>query len=244
MEPAALIELFDNVAAAIRTQLDHLADWGRADGHDGQYQHDVVADAVAVPMLVAAGLGVVSEESPPKPPTNGIIAVIDPIDGSTNASMGLPWFATSICAIDDEGPLAALVVNQAIGVTYTAIRGQGAWRDGVRIAPSTCEVLGDAIVILNDAPPAHMGWRQYRVLGAAALDMCAVADGTADAFVDFGTGLAAWDYLGALLVCQEAGAVVGQISDGDLLDISPAARINPVAAATPALGDALISAAT
>ena len=194
-------------------------------------------------MLVAAGLGVVSEESPPRADINGIVAVIDPIDGSTNASMGLPWFATSICAVDQHGPLAALVINQAIGVTYTAIRGAGAWRDGARIAPSVCDRLGDAIVILNDVPPKPIGWRQYRVLGAAALDLCAVADGTADAFVDFGTGLAAWDYLAALLICREAGAVVDQIGGGDLLEISPTARINPVAAATAGLRDALISAA-
>ena len=104
MEPAALVDLFEDVAAAIRAGLDELADWGRADGHDGQYQHDVVADEIAVPMLHAAGLGVVSEESPTRDADRPIAAVIDPIDGSTNASIGLPWFATSICAVDVTAP--------------------------------------------------------------------------------------------------------------------------------------------
>lgn len=243
MEPAALIDLFDEVATAIRAELDALSDWGRAHGHDSQYTHDVVADEIAVPMLTAAGLGVVSEESPAQDSTNGIIAVIDPIDGSTNASMGLPWFATSICAVDDDGPLAAVVVNQALGVSYRAIRGEGAWRDDARIAPNPTTELADAIVILNDLPPQHLGWRQYRVLGAAALDMCAVADGTADGFVDFGVGLSPWDYLGALLVCVEAGASVGRFAGGDLLDVSPTATVQPAVAATPELLAALIDAA-
>lgn len=242
MEPAALLDLFAEVAAAIRADLDGLADWGSADGHEGQYQHDVVADAVAVPMLTAAGLGVISEESPPVTTDSGVVAVIDPIDGSTNASMGLPWFATSICAVDADGPLAALVVNQALDVSYTAVRGEGARRDGARIAPAPTTDVSDAIVVFNDLPPRHLGWRQYRVLGAAALDLCAVADGTVDAFVDLGTGLAPWDYLGGLLICQEAGASVTALHGADLVTVDPTARLQPVAAATAELGDELLRA--
>lgn len=241
MEPAALVELFDDIATAIRAGLDELADWGKADGHDGQYTHDVVADDIAVPMLIDAGLGVVSEESPRRDTDRPVVAVIDPIDGSTNASMGLPWFATSICAVDPDGMAASLVVNQATGVTYTAIRGEGAWRDGDRISPTTCDELGDAIVIMNDVPPAGLRPRQYRVLGAAALDICAVADGTADAFADYGVGLAPWDYLGALLVCQEAGAAAGSFAGADLVDLSNGARHNPVVAGTAPVRDALLA---
>ncbi len=244
MQPAALVDLFGSIASAIRVGLDGLSDWGSADGHPGQYQHDVLADFIAVPMLTDAGLGVLSEESPPVGANNGIVAVIDPIDGSTNAAMGLPWFATSICAVDEHGPLAALVVNQATGVTYTAIRDEGAWRDGASIAPSPCTSLTDAIVILNDLPASHLGWRQYRVLGAAALDLCAVADGTADAYADLGVGLHPWDYLGAVLVCEEAGAAVGSIGTADVHDASPSARANVVAGATSALCDSFTAALT
>lgn len=240
MEPAALVALFEEVATAIRAALDELADWGRADGHDGQYQHDVVADDVAVPMLLDAGLGVVSEESPTRDPDRPVVAVIDPIDGSTNASMGLPWFATSLAAVDADGLVAGVVVNQALGVTYSATRGGGAFRDGARIAPSTCDTLADAIVIINDRPPAGFSPRQYRVLGAAALDMCAVADGTADAFADYGVGLRPWDYLGALLVCQEAGVAVGSFSGEHLVEASDMRR-SPVVASSPAVRDAIVA---
>ncbi len=43
------------------------------------------------------------------------MVVIDPLDGSTNASRGVPWFATALCLVDDDGPAVALVANQAIG---------------------------------------------------------------------------------------------------------------------------------
>lgn len=230
MDPPALIDVFAEVAAAVRAALDNLSDWGRASGHPGQYQHDVVADNIAVPLLLDAGLGVVSEESGTHEGGRPVLAVLDPIDGSTNASIGLPWFATSICAMDASGPLASLVVNQALGTTYTATRGAGAYRDGYRIAPSSCEDLSDAIVVVNDLPP-RLGSRQFRVYGAAALDLCAVADGTFDGFADCGVGLAPWDYLGALHICLEAGAVFTSADGSDLMTTDPEVRHRVIAGA-------------
>ena len=63
--------------------------------------------------LTGNGLGVLSEESGRHHPDRAITVVIDPVDGSTNASRGIPWFATSLCAVDTDGPLAALVINLA-----------------------------------------------------------------------------------------------------------------------------------
>jgi fructose-1,6-bisphosphatase/inositol monophosphatase family enzyme len=241
VEGASLLELFTNVAGAIRAALDGLDDWGSAPGHAGQYRHDVVAGDVAVPMLTGAGLGVLSEESGPHTSDHPIMVVIDPIDGSTNASVGLPWFATSICAVDGDGPLAALVVNQALAVAYTAIRGEGARRNGDLIAPAHTSRVEDALLVFNDWPTERIGCRQFRALGAAALDMCAVADGTVDGFVDFSGGLSPWDHLGASLICAEAGASVASVGGHPMLDLRHDARTRVVAGATPELCSALAS---
>ena len=72
-------------------------------------------------------------------------------------------------------------------------------------------------MVFNDLPTKHFGWRQYRSLGSAALDLCKVADGSFDAFVDMGEGLALWDYAGAALICKEAGA---KITDSESNPIS------------------------
>ena len=244
MDGDSLIDVFTEVATAIGSALESLDDWGSADGHPGQYRHDVVADEIAVPMLLDAGLGVISEESGPHLTERLIVAVIDPVDGSTNAAIGLPWYATSICAVDAEGPLAALVVNQALDVAYTAIRGEGAARNGSAISPSATTAVADSVLVFNDLPHRHLGWRQFRVYGAAALDLCAVADGTFDGFIDFSSGLSPWDHAGAVLICREAGATVSAVAGSNEHDTTQTARTRIVAGATAALCSTLVGLAT
>jgi fructose-1,6-bisphosphatase/inositol monophosphatase family enzyme len=96
---------------------------------------------------------------------------------------------------------------------------------------------------LSGFPPRHLGWRQYRTLGAAALDLCAVADGRLDAFVDcHADAHGPWDYLGGMLMCLEAGVPVGDAFDRELVVVDHRARRTPVAAATPELYDELVAA--
>ena len=74
------------------------------------------------------------------------------------------------------------------------------------------------------------------MLGAAALDLCAVAEGVLDGYaVVGGSQLGSWDYLGGMLVCTEAGAVIAESQGRELVTLDHTARRTPVAAATPAL---------
>jgi myo-inositol-1(or 4)-monophosphatase len=239
----SIVEVLHQVVTAVGDRLSRLRDWGPASGHDGQYRHDVVADEVAVPILAGAGFGILSEESGLHHPERALLAVLDPVDGSTNAARGLPWWATSACVVDADGPLAAVVGDQASGTRYQAVRGGGATCDGVPIRPAGCRRLDEALVAFSGFPGRYLGWSQFRAIGAAALDMCAVAAGKLDAFAAGGYhALAPWDYMGALLVCREAGAVVGERSGEELVIRRPGPRRQPVAAATPELLEALIEA--
>ncbi|MBL8778470.1 MAG: inositol monophosphatase [Acidimicrobiales bacterium] len=230
-------------ADAVADALAPLADWGPSGERLGQYRSDLVADAAVHAVLARAGVGVLSEESGARGLDARVVVVVDPLDGSTNASRRLPWYATSLCAVDADGPRASLVRNLVSGRTYEAQRGGGALVDGEALAPTGCTDLGDAVVGLSGLPPRHLGWRQFRAMGAVALDLCAVADGTLDAFVDCSPDAhGAWDYLGALLVCREAGVPVVDAVDRELVVLDHAARRTPVAAATPALLDALVEA--
>jgi fructose-1,6-bisphosphatase/inositol monophosphatase family enzyme len=232
----SLLGALHDAASAVRAALDSLADWGLSGSSRHQYRHDVVADEAARAVLARAGLGVLSEESGTHDAEAGVLVVLDPVDGSTNASRGLPWWNTSLCALDADGPRAAVVVDQVHGSRFEAVRGGGARCDGRPIAPSTCSAVGDAVVGLNGYPRAHLGWKQYRALGATALDLCAVAAGVLDGYVDCTRrGSAPWDYLGGLLVCQEAGAVVADAGGADLVVRHGGERRVPVAAATPPL---------
>lgn len=230
---ASILAALHDTVTVVRSELDGLEDWGRAPGHEGQYRHDVIADEAAVAVLDKAGFAVLSEESGLHHPERRLLAVIDPVDGSTNAARGIPWWATSVCVLDHDGPLAAVVANQVSGTRYEASRGGGATCGGSPIRPSGCQRVENAIVGFSGYPATYFGWAQYRSLGAASLDMCAVAAGNLDAFVaPRRHPLSPWDYLGAVLVCEEAGAPVADLAGEDLVTRSSAARRAPVAAAS------------
>lgn len=236
MDDQGLLEVLHDAATAVAEALDGLGDWGPAGTKEGQYRSDLVADGAALDVLVSAGLGVLSEESGLTGGDRAVVVVLDPLDGSTNAARGIPWYATSLCAVDADGPRAAVVVNQASGVRFEATRNGGARRDGGPIRPSDCSSLGSAIVGFSGYPTSCFGWSQYRGLGAAALDLCAVAEGVLDGYaVVGGSSLGSWDYLGGLLICREAGAVVGDSQDRELVTLSHTDRRTPVAGATEGL---------
>jgi len=204
MDGPAALALLDEAATAIASTLGGLDDWGLAGTKPGQYRSDLAADDVAVAILSAAGVGVLSEESGRHDDDRDVTVVLDPLDGSTNASRGIPWFATSLCAVDGDGPLAALVINLVGGTRYEAVRGQGARCDGRAIRPSGATVLRQSLVALSGMPPGWLGWKQYRTLGACALDLCAVADGSLDGYVEEGVNL--WDHAAGGLIARIAGA--------------------------------------
>jgi fructose-1,6-bisphosphatase/inositol monophosphatase family enzyme len=126
-------------------------------------------------------------------------------------------------------------------VRYTAVRGEGAWVDGTTLKPSTTETLDRSVIALNGLPARPVGWRQFRALGSSALSLCDVAAGNIDGFLDcFPDQHRAWDYLGGLLVCREAGAAVVDAGGRELVVADPDVRRRLVGAGTRPLLDALI----
>jgi myo-inositol-1(or 4)-monophosphatase len=235
----ALLDLLQATATAIATALDEVGDWGLAGTRAGQHFSDLAADEAALEVLAGAPVGVLSEESGLHHPERSVLVVVDPLDGSTNAARGIPWYAISLCAVDGDGPRVALVVDLPRGRRYQAVRGAGASVDGRPLRPSACLRMADAVVGLSGFPAQHLGWKQYRALGALALDLCAVAEGTLDAFIDCSwSAHGPWDYLGGQLICREAGASIADAEGRDLADreeLGPSIRRTPVAAGTPEL---------
>ena len=236
MKDEDLLDLLREAAAAVRMALDTVEDWGPSGRKVGQYSLDLVADAAVLEVLGRAEVGVLSEESGFHHPERELWVAVDPVDGSTNASRRLPWFASSLCVLDGDGPRVALVVNLATGDRFEAIRGQGAWQNDAPIAPTTCPSLDQAVLGLTSCPPVPVRARQVRALGAAALDLCAVAAGSLDAYADFSrSSHGPWDYLAGVLVCTEAGAYVAEANGRELVAKGIDDRRAPVAAATESL---------
>lgn len=163
--------------------------------------------------------GVLGEEGGERSGTSGVRWILDPIDGTVNYVYGIPQYAISIAAEYHGVIVAGVVRNPATGEEWTATRGGGAWRDGVRLTGPNASTVDQALVGTGFAYSAQIRARQARVVsalmgevrdirrfGAAALDLCAVAEGRLDAY--FEHGLNAWDRAAGGLIAGEAGVVV------------------------------------
>ena len=236
-------EIHDALRAAADAVVEALSTFsgsGLSGKRRTQYELDVVADDAACEVLLDRGLAVFSEESGASG-VGPITVVIDPVDGSTNTDRGIPFSCISLCALDADGPLVSLVRSLTTGVTYEATRGGGATRDGVAISSSATKDPAAAIVGVNGILPGHQGWAQVRTMGAAALEICLVADGALDAYLQAGgAAIHPWDYLAGLQIAEEAGAQVLSIDGDDLMIVADVPR-RPLVAGTQELADRLLA---
>jgi fructose-1,6-bisphosphatase/inositol monophosphatase family enzyme len=247
-----ILAVLRQAAGVAHTVASTVTDWSMSGAAAGQYRADVAVNNAVLEALGAFGCGILSEESGttgnvpayPSDLRDELVIVVDPLDGSTNASRGIPWYATSLCAVDARGPRVSLIANLAPPHTeYVAIRGGGAWRNGARFTtrshrPDGPRPLHEAVVGISGPPPASPGWWQFRALGAAALDLCLVAEGSLDAYMDCDSH-GVWDYLGALLICEEAGATIVDAFGRELSHFVHGERRTPVAASSPELAQQL-----
>ena len=234
---AEILQVLNNTADAVSKVLEANTDWSLSGIRHTQYSVDVRADNAALAILHEAGCAVLSEESQITGQwgDDDILVVMDPLDGSTNASRGVPWFATALCALDKNGMRASLVVNQASGKDrYWATQGGGAFHNGKQMQPSTCSTLKEAVVGVSGLASFRPQWSQFRALGAAALDICLVAQGVLDGWIDFHSH-GVWDYLASILICQEAGVATSEHLNRELLVTQYDQKRTPIVAATPAL---------
>lgn len=151
--------------------------------------------------------------------TGGLCWVVDPIDGTVNYLYGLPWYAVSVAARIDGQSVAAGIVEPASGRVWSAAKGQGATVDGHALRVSAAERLELALIGTGFAYSARRrawqsrlaaglltGCRDIRRGGSCVMDLCAVAAGWLDGYVEH--GLSPWDWAGGSLVAAEAGAVL------------------------------------
>ena len=175
------------------------------------------------------GEPVLGEEEGGMPARPGTLCwVVDPIDGSVNYLYGLPWYAVSVAAQRDGVTLAGAVVQPAPGRTFSAARGRGAQLDGDPVRASAATRLELAMLATGFSYRAERRARQAELVarllprvrdirraGSSALDLCAVACGWVDAYVEH--GLNRWDWAAGALIAEEAGALVrlpGGADDG------------------------------
>jgi myo-inositol-1(or 4)-monophosphatase len=189
--------------------------------------------------------GLLAEEGSDLHGTSGIRWVVDPLDGTVNYLYRITHWSVSVAAEDDEGVLVGVVHAPVLGMTWTAIRGRGSYRDGRRLrcseqtelAQSMCATgfgyeaarrVTQAAVFTRVIP--HV--RDIRRFGSAAIDLCHVAEGIVDVYYE--RGLNPWDLAAGGLIAREAGVRVGGLdgkpADVDLVVATPPALWDPLTA--------------
>jgi myo-inositol-1(or 4)-monophosphatase len=143
--------------------------------------------------------------------------VLDPIDGTFNAVNNIPFFCVPIAigGLDLSDIRSCCVKNLVNGDTYTAERGNGAFLNGKMIHVSDHSELSELSVISYSQRPHALpinnhNVRRVRVFGCAALELCYIASGIFDAFIDMRNMLRVTDIAAGKLIVEEAG---GRVSD-------------------------------
>lgn len=169
---------------------------------------------------------------------SGVTWIVDPIDGTVNFLYGIPAYAVSIAVEVDGRVQAGVVVDIATGEVWSAVRGQGSFRGERPLRIRDSGPLGhwlvrtgfgyaadlravQAVAVTRMLPQV----RDIRRIGSCALDLCAIAAGESDAYVE--EGVHDWDHAAAGLIAEEAGAaweVLRGASGADLLLVAPADR--------------------
>lgn len=229
------IELLRRTADSVEAALVGFDRWREGGDRPDQYALDQVADDAALGVLEAAGVGVLSEESGLRAGSGSETVIVDPVDGSTNASRGIPHYCVSLCVVDGLSPVAGLVRHLVTDEEFTATAGGGAQRNGAPIGPSGQTGGERAVIGVSGRPGAELPVWQVRVLGSAALDLCAVACGRLDAYIDLNSNHGVWDYAAGILICAEAGAWTGETGGRELFHLGHSERRGPIAASTPEL---------
>ena len=149
--------------------------------------------------------------------SSGVRWIVDPIDGTVNFLYGLPRYAVSVAAEVDGEVVAGVVINVPSGTEYVAALGTGSTRDGQSIrvrhaVPLTHRLLGTGFSYVIDARVRQAEAltrllprvRDIRRIGSSALDVCHVAEGSFDGYLE--EGVHPWDYAASVLIASEAGA--------------------------------------
>jgi myo-inositol-1(or 4)-monophosphatase len=234
-----LLQCKENVAAHVRPLLKTLKapqpDLGIGAGGDQMKLVDLAAERAIAEVLLqhVVSFTLVSEESGVKEygaEPKAFYVTVDPVDGTTNLTRGLPFYCTSI-AVSKKPWLsdvyAAIIADLFHGTTYTAAKGNGAFRDSEKITTSTVPSLSEAVIGLDlntynakeIAPKLSeliQNTKHIRHFGANALELCFVADGLTDAFVDIRGKLRTTDVAAGFLILKEAGGIITAPDGGDV----------------------------
>ena len=160
--------------------------------------------------------GYISEERESKDSHSGYVWIIDPLDGTVNYSRGIPHCCVSIACTGGGRDEFGVVYDFFRREMFTGKKGGGAFLNGDKIKTSTTQRIKDAVIcfgLMKGEEEIESGMdvlksvafkvKKIRTMGSAALDLCYVAAGRIDLFME--VGLQPWDTAAGKIITEEAG---------------------------------------
>lgn len=148
-----------------------------------------------------------------------LVWTIDPIDGTTNYSVGNAFWNTQICLLKNKEPVVAVIFAPALNQKFSAIKGKEAFLNDKKIEITQVKKLdeitfgigkgndpSDSVWLGETTPKLVQVTRSIRIFGSAGLDLAYVASGMLDLFIE--SGASTWDYAPGALLIREAGGMV------------------------------------
>jgi myo-inositol-1(or 4)-monophosphatase len=156
--------------------------------------------------------GILSEETVHKQTESEYMWVIDPLDGTGNFANGNPNYSVSIALIEDESLAMGVVYAPETDELFSAVQGGDALRNDVPITTTSRDRLDESMLLSGYDPDGtflshcYHETRGVRRLGSAALNLCYLASGSADAVWEYDTY--PWDIAAGVVIARAAGAKI------------------------------------
>ncbi|MFE9744966.1 inositol monophosphatase family protein [Saccharothrix saharensis] len=220
-----------------------------ADGADGTptMRVDAIVEAAIAEAAAAAGANLLSEEAGFLDHGSAATLVVDPVDGSANAAMGVPLSCFAGALVLDDQPVEALTVWFDTGRAWSAHAGRPTpYRTSGRT-----RLKGASLCMMRPKRGTEDAWmrvvdqaERVRILATTCLEAVLVAEGAVDGFADPGSDThRLMDLIAALVTVPAAGGALLDLRGRPLsFDLDLSRRWSGIAAATPALADELITA--
>jgi len=221
MNAMEALEISRKVTENVKKSIEKIEDRGISVGmgKDGTptKKVDKVAEDAALEILSEYDVKVVSEEAGVVGDGETIVA-LDPIDGTFNASRNIPIYSLSLCFSKGnyfKDTFFGYVYNLAVDVEYYA--NSKAYKNGSRIEVSDEDSIYCNAIIYY--PKRDYGFKRIRIFGSAALELCFVADGSVDCFIDLRGErgfLRIYDVAAGAYIAKCANAIVTDLSGNSL----------------------------
>ncbi len=240
MEIEELLEIATELRDSIRSYIAETADYGEIivrRAQDVTRKIDMFAERELERELASRSYcaRIISEELGdhiyPKGGNPEFTLIFDPIDGSTNAILGIPFFCSSIAYSPNVDhvtfdSIQASVVATIYGKTYYAEKGNNAFVDGKKLPRDfkgkTKPIFSIYTYGAESIPESLIQFQKsakkviFRLLGSIAIEICLVAEGVIDAVMDVRGLISGYDIAGAALILKEAGGIVTDMGGEEL----------------------------